>query len=45
MQLDPFMMEAGEEMELVMEFDWSNPEVANDWSVTIMGPGAVSIRH
>jgi len=32
-------------MEIVLEFDWSNSELANDWSMTIWGQDGVHIRH
>ena len=45
-QLDAFELAADEEVEIDVEWDWSDLEVTNDWSVTIWGAlGEVSIRH
>ena len=45
-QLDPFTLKPGEDVDIVVEFDFSNPQVSNDWSVTLWAPdGPVSVRY
>ena len=45
-QLEPFVLKQGEPIDIDVEFDWSNPEVSADWSVTIWAEGGtVSVKY
>ena len=45
-QLEPFVLEQGKPIDIDVEFDWSNPEVSADWSVTIWAAGGtVSVKY
>jgi len=37
-QLTPFEMEAGSREEIIVEWNWSKEDVANDWSITTYAP-------
>lgn len=46
MQLDAFTLEAGQPMDVWVEFDFSKEELSNDWSVTIWAAsGNVTVTH
>lgn len=45
-QLEPFTLAANTPVDIDVEFDWSNPAVSADWSVTIWAEsGTVSVKY
>ena len=45
-ELLPYSISEGEEIQVVVEFDWSNPDTPRDWSIVAYGSnGKVEIHH